>query len=177
MKATKEILLLPMAMIIMEVANLVLGGGLNKWGIIPRNIDALPGILYAPFLHANIGHFLANIVPVMVLSFLLYQQGRKPYWLATSLIIVLSGLLVWCFARPLCHIGASGLIYGWVSYLIVSAVYSRHFRDLLLAVIVIGLYAGIWWGLLPLRKGISWESHLFGAIAGVVVASRIVRRG
>lgn len=176
MKVTKEILLLPAAMTVVELINLVMGRSLNVWGILPRHVDALHGIFLAPFLHANLNHFLANIMPVVVLSFLLYQQGRKRYWQATFLLVLFSGFLVWCMGRPSLHIGASGLIYAWASFLVVAAIYTRHMRDLLLAAVVIVLYAGLWWGVLPLRKGISWESHLSGAIAGILVASLIARK-
>lgn len=155
---------------LVEAFNAGLGRMLNRFAIYPRDIDALPGILAAPFLHADFTHFLSNLVPLVVLSYLLAQQGAKRYWSVTLAIIVAGGALVWLAARPAIHLGASGLIYGWFGYLVVFGLRSGRLRDLLISLVVVVLYSGFIWGMLPMQSRVSWESHLAGFVVGVMVA-------
>jgi membrane associated rhomboid family serine protease len=153
-----------------EAANLVLGHGLAVWGILPRSVSGLIGIPLAPFIHANIMHAVSNTVPLVVLGGLTLTAGRGRFWEATILIIVLSGALVWVFARDAYHIGASGLVFGYFGILLARAVFERGLVSLAIAAITIALYGGLIWGVLPTRSYISFEAHLFGLIAGVAVA-------
>ncbi len=153
-----------------EAVNLVLGHGLASWGILPRDLSGLIGIPLAPFIHANVFHAVSNTVPLIILGGLALADGQGRFWEATALIVVLSGALVWVFARAAYHIGASGLVFGYFGLLLGRAVFERSFVSLAIAALTIALYGGLVWGVLPTRSYISFEAHLFGLIAGVAVA-------
>ncbi|HEY3394052.1 MAG TPA: rhomboid family intramembrane serine protease [Lacipirellulaceae bacterium] len=150
---------------------------LENYGIVPRTAAGLIGILTAPFLHANLAHIINNTIPLAVLLVLL-AGSRADSWAIVLSIVLLSGALLWLFGRPAIHIGASSLIYGLVAYLFVSGLREQRFVPLAIAVLVGFLYGGtLASGVLP-RWGsyISWEGHLFGAVAGALVAYLITRR-
>jgi membrane associated rhomboid family serine protease len=153
-----------------ELVNLMLGHGLASWGILPRSIEGLIGIPLAPFIHANFWHAVSNTVPLIILGGLMLTAGQSRFWEATVLIILVSGALVWVFARGAYHIGASGLVFGYFGVLLARAVFERSVVSLAIAAIVIALYGGLIWGVLPTKSYISFEAHLFGLIAGVTVA-------
>lgn len=140
-------------------------------GIVPRTLKGLIGIVTSPFLHGGFRHIISNTVPLVVLLFILshfYPQKALSVILFT---IIAGGLLVWLFGRNANHIGASGLIYGVAAFLIANGFIEQKFVPLLISIGVIVLYGGLVWGILPsLRSYISWESHLFGAIAGVIAS-------
>jgi membrane associated rhomboid family serine protease len=141
---------------------------LLQFGIIPRHLIGLPGILCAPFLHANFNHLFYNTIPLVVLSNFLLIYGIDYYLLATVLITILSGVLIWLFGKPGIHIGASGLITGYWS-LLVSDIYQQgSLMALLLGGSCIYAFAGIFLGIFPQGRNVSWEGHLFGFIAGLV---------
>lgn len=142
----------------------------NQFGIVPRTLSGLIGIICSPFLHANILHIISNTIPLFVLSFLLFLFYRKyAFGLLVSLIL-LSGSLVWLFARPACHIGASGLIYALAAFIITSGIYSRKFTSIILSIVVVLVYGGLIFGIFPTQVHISWEGHLFGAISGIFIS-------
>ena len=153
-----------------EAINLIMGHGLASWGILPRNISGLIGIPLAPFIHGSLVHAVSNTVPLIVLGGLTLTAGRGRFWEATILIVLLSGVLVWVFARGAYHIGASGLVFGYFGILLARAVFERGIVSLVIAVITVVLYGGLIWGVLPTRSYISFEAHLFGLIAGIAVA-------
>ena len=140
-------------------------------GIVPRTSKGLIGIVTSPFLHGSFRHILSNTVPLVVLLFILnhfYPQKALSVILFT---VIAGGLLVWLFGRNANHIGASGLIYGLAAFLIANGFIEQKFIPLLISVAVIVLYGGLIWGILPsLRSYISWESHLFGAVTGVLIS-------
>lgn len=153
-----------------EAVNQILGHGLASWGILPRNLSGLIGIPLAPFIHANLLHAVSNTVPLIVLGGLTLTAGRGRFWEATILIVLLSGALVWVFARGAYHIGASGLVFGYFGILLARAVFERSIVSFAIAALTIALYGGLIWGVLPSRSYISFEAHLFGLIAGIAVA-------
>lgn len=155
---------------VIEVINLVTGRELNRFGLIPRDIDAFYGVLTAPLLHGSSTHFLSNIVPLAIFSLLLLQHGVRRFWLVTAGCILLSGALVWLFGRGSIHVGASGLIYGYFGYLVVAGLLSGEIKLMLISIVVGIGYGGLIFGVLPSDPNISWESHLFGFIAGIVCA-------
>ncbi|STY29740.1 AraC family transcriptional regulator [Legionella wadsworthii] len=139
-------------------------------GIIPRRLMGIPGILFAPLLHANFNHIFFNSIPLLVLSNFILINGLLYYIIVTILITVLSGIAIWCFAKPGLHIGASGLITGYWGFL-VSNIYQRAtFTTIILGIISLYYFAGIFFGIFPKEKGVSWESHLFGLLAGFAVS-------
>ncbi len=150
---------------------------LNSFGLVPRTLSGLVGILAAPFLHRDFQHLLSNTLPLLVLLTLL-AGSRARTWLVVLNIVLLGGLLLWLFGRPGPHIGASGLIFGLVVFLIVSGVLERRIIPMLISVVVGFTYGGtLISGVLPGGDPhISWEGHLCGAVAGAVVAYFLTRR-
>lgn len=150
---------------------LVLGGQLDRLGIVPRQMVGLRGIALAPFLHGGFPHLLANTVPLLVLGLLMLLRNGHRFLLVTMIIVVVSGLGTWLIGPAnSVHIGASGLIFGFVGFLVTSAYYERNAASILLAIVVITLYGGVIWGVLPQGNGISWQGHLFGLLGGVLAA-------
>jgi len=144
---------------------------LESFGITPRTVRGLVGIPAAPFLHENLAHLISNTVPLTVLLLLLAGSMAQS-WVIVVGIVLVSGSLLWMFGRPVTHIGASGLIYGLIAYLLVSGITERRFVPMMIAFIVGFLYGGtLASGMLPSwGSHISWEGHLFGAIAGGGIA-------
>lgn len=140
-------------------------------GISPREMIGLPGILTAPLIHGSFGHLASNSVPLFVLTAMMVYFYRTIAFRAIALIWILTGLAVWLLAKPAWHIGASGVIYGLVTFIFWSGVFRRSPRSIFLAFIILLLYSGMVLGIIPDEsKPISWESHLYGALAGIFVA-------
>ncbi|MFT5760807.1 MAG: membrane associated rhomboid family serine protease [Alteromonadaceae bacterium] len=152
---------------IVEILNLFLGRSLNVFGLMPREINGLVGIVIAPFLHGSLMHYMSNIVPLCIFSFLLLQHGVVRFNLVTFVCIVVSGLLVWMFGRTAIHVGASGLIYGYFGYLLLAGWLSRELKLILISLFIGVGYGGLVFGILPSNPYISWEGHLFGFVSGL----------
>ncbi len=142
----------------------------GNYGIFPREWSGLKGILFAPLIHGDFEHLISNSVPLIVLTTILTYFYRKVAIPSFVLIYLLTGFAVWLFARRSIHIGASGVVYGLVSFVFWSGVFRRNLRSIVLALIVTILYSGYFAGILPTKEGISWESHLFGAFAGLLMS-------
>ena len=144
---------------------------LESYGITPRTLDGLVGILAAPFLHANLGHLLANTIPLIVLLLLL-AGSKASSWTIVAYIVLLGGLLLWLLGRSATHIGASGLIYGLIAFLLMSGIWERRIVPMFISLIVAITYGGaLLSGIVPgADSQMSWDGHLFGAIAGVLIA-------
>lgn len=136
-------------------------------GIIPRHVQGIPGILFAPLLHANFNHLFFNSVPLVVLSNFILINGLGYYLRVTLIITLLSGTAIWCFAKPGLHIGASALITGYWSFLVVNGYHNATSTTIILALISVYYFIGLFTGIFPSQKGVSWEGHLFGLLAGV----------
>ena len=165
----RPILILLALVWLVEAVNFFFGHGFTAWGILPRSLTGLLAIPLAPFIHASLWHALSNTLPLLVLGGLTLSLGEKRFWLTTVCIIVLSGLLVWGLARSAYHVGASGLIFGYFGVLVSRALIERSIISVAVAFLVVVLYGGLIWGLLPMQSYISFEAHLFGLIAGVAV--------
>ncbi len=148
---------------------------LKTWGIQPRTMTGLIGIGLAPFLHVSIQHLLGNTVPLLVLLTLL-AGSRAKSWQIVAIITVLAGFLLWLFGRTAIHIGASGLIFGLITFLIVSGILERRVGPLLVTFLVAFLYGGtLLVGVIPWNRAqMSWDGHLSGAVAGATVAYLLV---
>jgi membrane associated rhomboid family serine protease len=155
--------------------NLILGGQFDQYGIRPRQIDSLPGVVFAPFLHGSYTHLAANTVPLLILGAIICGRSRGQFVMVTVAGILLGGGLTWLFARSACHIGASGLIFCYFGYLASLAYFNRTLGTLLLSVVCILGYGGMIRGIVPTSAGISWESHLAGLVAGIAVASLMAK--
>lgn len=136
-------------------------------GIIPRHIWGLPGVLFAPLLHANFNHIFFNSIPLLVLSNFILIGGLKYYLIVTLFITVLSGLAIWCFAKPVLHVGASALITGYWGFLISNIYQNGTLTTIILGLLSLYYFAGIFLGIFPREKGVSWQGHLFGLLAGL----------
>jgi membrane associated rhomboid family serine protease len=151
------------------VNNLLCGGQFDQYGIRPRQLSSLPGIILAPFLHGSCQHLAANTLPLLVLGGVLCARSKGEFVVVTVAGILLGGGLTWLFARNACHIGASGLIFCYFGYLASLAYFHRTFGTLCLSVVCILGYGGLVWGIVPTSTAISWESHLGGLLAGTAV--------
>ena len=153
-----------------ECVNALLGHRLNRWGVLPRTLSGLAGIPLSPFLHGSFAHLSLNTLPLVTLGGLLILQGKRLFLSVSLWIILLSGTALWLLGRSAYHIGASSVLFGYFGYLVARGWYERSVPALLVAFLTLVLYGSIVWGVLPTRAYISWEGHLFGLLAGVLVA-------
>ena len=163
-------LIFPVLIWVVHLLSLILNVDLTRMGLIPRIPIGLLGIITAPLIHANFSHLISNTIPLIVLGWIVFSFYRKVAFISFLLIYLLTGLLVWIFARQVYHIGSSGIVYGYVSFLFFSGIFRRDSTSITLALVITFLYGGLVWGILPGMKGISWESHLFGGISGLIAA-------
>lgn len=157
-------------LLIIEAVNMLTGRYFNQFSIYPRSLTHLPYIFTAPFLHANFTHFTSNVVTLAIFSLLLLQFGGKRFIIVSLGLIVLTGLMVWTLGRGSFHLGASGVIYGYFGYLVLAGFLNRNWFQIVISVTVAFFYGGMILGVLPNQPYISWESHLFGFIAGLCLA-------
>ncbi len=143
---------------------------LYRFGVLPRQVNGLWGILISPFVHGDLEHLINNSAPILVLGWLLVYFYPKAAWRVVLACWAMGGLWVWTTARDSYHIGASGIIYGLAAFLFFSGLFRLRIALMAVSLIVVFLYGSMIWGVLPLQPRISWESHLFGAIAGVIMA-------
>jgi membrane associated rhomboid family serine protease len=153
------------------LATALSGGVLLSLGVIPRTAIGLRGILFAPFLHGSLAHIVANSIPFFVLGWLVMLRDSGHFLPVTLFAMVGSGLAAWLLGAPgSVHIGASGVIFGYLGFLILAGWYERSVASILLSVLVIVLWGGMVIGVLPGQNGISWQAHLGGFIGGVLAA-------
>lgn len=146
------------------------GWDLARFGLWPRHAEGLPGIVLAPFIHGDLEHLFNNSVPLFVLGWCLVYFYPRAAGRVVLGIWLLTGLWVWISARGDRHIGASGVVYGLAAFLFVSGVLRRQRALMAIALLVAFLYGGLIWGVLPIVPGMSWESHLWGGLAGLAMA-------
>ena len=165
---------------IVKLVEVTAGLDFTRYGIFPLHTDGLKGILLGPFIHADFSHLISNSLPFFILGFMLVYFYRRITYQIFFLLYVLSGISTWLIGREAWHIGASGVVYALAAFHFVSGIIRSDVRLLTLSVVVVFLYGGLVWGLLPIRPEISWEGHLSGAIFGVLLAfyyrKYIVRR-
>lgn len=156
---------------VLESVDQLADGRLDTYGIEPRDTDGLVGILTAPFLHVGFGHLVANTVPFVVLGAAIALSGMARVLAVTALVVVIGGLGTWLIApADTEHLGASGLVFGYATYLIARGIFSRRLVHLAVGLVVAGVYGTtLLLGLLP-EEGVSWQGHLFGAVGGVIAA-------
>lgn len=163
---------------LLEAFDQLTGEQLDYFGIHAREVDGLGGIATAPFLHAGWDHLISNSLPFWVLGFLVLLGGLARWLVSTVISIVSSGLSAWLLTpADTVIVGASGLIFGWLTYLLARGLWSRSVGQILVAVGVLVVYGGLIWGVLPGAAGVSWQAHLGGAIGGVLAAWLLHRRG
>jgi len=151
--------------------NTLLGGSLLRLGVIPRTTIGLRGILFAPFLHASLSHIVANSIPFVVLGWLVMLRDERHFIPVTLAGMLGSGLLAWLIGAPgSVHIGASGVIFGYLGYLMLSGWYTRSFGSVLLSLLVTLVWGSLVFGMIPGQVGISWPAHIGGFLGGVLAA-------
>ena len=146
-------------------------GDFTNFGIRPRTLIGIPGIIFATFLRGGLFHLISNSIPLFILGYIMLYFYPKTSVDSIIIIILLGGFLVWAFGRSANHIGSSLLIFGIAGFIIGSGIFRKQFGSIILAIIVSLIYGStLFWGMVPTLGPISWESHLFGALAGVLAA-------
>jgi membrane associated rhomboid family serine protease len=160
-------------------ANTLLGGALNSYGIVPRTEIGLRGILFAPFLHGSVAHLVANSISLLILGWLVLAfAGRRHFYWVSAWAALGAGLCAWTLGAPgSVHIGASGVIFGYLGYLMLSGWFARRIMPIIASLGVTALWGGAVLGVLPGQVGISWQAHLGGFIGGVWAARTLHARG
>ena len=153
------------------VVNFLIGGSLLSLGVIPRTTIGLRGILFAPFLHASLSHLVANSIPFVALGWMVMLRDERHFIPVTVAGMIGSGLMAWLLGAPgSVHIGASGVIFGYLGFLMLTGWYTRSFGSILLSVIVTVVWGSLVFGMMPGAAGISWQAHLGGFLGGVLAA-------
>jgi membrane associated rhomboid family serine protease len=159
-----------------EVVDRILGGDLDRFGIAPRSEAGLPGIVAAPFLHASFGHLISNTIPFVLMGATIALSGLIRVLSVTVIVALASGVGTWLVASPgTVHLGASGVVFGYATYLIARGIYSRNLIHLGVGLIVGALFGGALLGGLSPHEGISWQGHLFGGLGGLLAARLLAR--
>lgn len=154
-----------------EIVDLLPFVHLDRYGIQPRTASGLLGVFTAPFLHVDFKHLVLNSVPFIVLGGTVLLSGVRAFWIVTVYATVVGGAGVWLFGPSLTnHVGASGLIFGYLGFLLARGVFERSFSSIAIAVVILIAYGGLIMGVLPGEEGVSWQGHLFGFLAGVTAA-------
>ncbi len=154
----------------------LLRGALDGWGVTPRTLEGLRAIVIAPWLHGGFGHLLANTIPLVVLGWLVMVRRISDFFTVAIIAALVSGLGIWLFGGAnTVHIGISGVIFGFLGYLLARGWYERGVSAIALGVVALVLYGGMLWGVLPLQQGVSWQGHLFGFLGGVLAAFWLTR--
>ena len=151
------------------------GFDFNSFGVYPRTIIGLRGIILSPFIHGDITHLWHNTLPLLILSAALFFFHNKNAWKVLFIGVLLTGLLTWILGRPANHIGASGVIYMLFGFLFFKGVFAKHFRLIALSFVVVFLYGSMVMYVLPIDPKISWEGHLSGILTGTLLAFFIKR--
>lgn len=158
------------------INNVLLGGRLSAYGIVPRTQDGLWGIVLAPFLHASFNHLYANACGILIFGGLVMLRSKQHFWVVTLLGTLVSGVGTWVFGRSAVHIGASGVVFAYFGYLLFCGVFERRIWPLLLSCVVLAVWGPTLYGVLPTQPGVSWEAHAFGLLGGIWAAQMVARR-
>ncbi len=158
------------------VDRILVPANLETNGILPRQLTGLDGIVWSPLLHGPWSHLIANTVPILVLGWLVMAGGFRQFVAVTVLVWLVSGVGTWLVGSPVgVHIGASGIAFGWLVFLLVRGFFARSVAQILVALVLFVYWGGMLWGVLPGQPGISWEAHLFGALGGLLAAWLVAR--
>ena len=143
---------------------------LQRFGIRPRQLEGLPGIFLAPLLHGDFAHLISNVLPLLVVGTAMLHLYPASARIVLPAVYVVPGIAVWLFGRDSIHIGASGLVYGLVSYVFFAGLLRRDRRAIAASLLVSFMYGALVWGVLPIKLGVSWETHLAAALIGIILA-------
>jgi membrane associated rhomboid family serine protease len=175
--AAKILLALVALMWAVEVVDVIAGQRLDQYGIEAREPDGLDGVVTAPFLHVGFAHLLSNTIPFLIMGLLIALEGARRLLGVFAIVALVSGLGTWLVApEGTIHVGASGVVFGFSTYLIVRGWFNRRPGQIAIGFVVLLLWGGVLLGGLQPREGISWQGHLFGAIGGLVAARVLAHR-
>jgi membrane associated rhomboid family serine protease len=160
---------------VIQLSNWGLELDLERFGVRPRQLTGLPGILLAPLVHAGFTHLIANSLPLVVLGTTILHLYPKSALRVLPAVYLGPGVAVWLFGRSSIHVGASGLVYGLFSYILVAGIIRRDRRAIAASLLVCFMYGALVWGVLPIKPAFSWETHLAAALIGVVLAIMLRR--
>ncbi|MFD0761113.1 rhomboid family intramembrane serine protease [Lutibacter aestuarii] len=173
-KYNSRVISIPLVVIVLiwlvYIFEIKFGYNFNKYGVYPKSIKGLRGIIFAPFIHSNIKHLASNTIPLAVMLGCLYYFYFKVANKVLILGMLISGFLTWLIARPSYHIGASGVIYLLVSFIFFSGIFRKYYRLIAVSLTVVFLYGSMVWYIFPVEERISWEGHLSGFLTGFVFA-------
>jgi membrane associated rhomboid family serine protease len=171
-QAIQLVVVVTAMMWVVEAADaFLLNHGLDRQGIIPRTWSGLDGVLWAPWLHGSFGHLLANTLPFLILGGFVALGGIRRWVSVTAFVMIVGGLATWLLARPAIHLGASGVIFGYAGFLLIAGFVEKSLKGVAIAIVVGVLFGGmVLRGVTPVAGWVSWESHLFGLVAGVLAA-------
>jgi membrane associated rhomboid family serine protease len=162
---------------IVEIVDTIDNHRLDQWGIEPRDVEGLRGVVAAPFLHAGFDHLIANTIPFLILGLAIALNGIARVAAVTAIVALVGGLGTWVFApENTLHIGASGVVFGYAAYLISRGLFDKSALELGMGALVLFVWGGALLGGFQPREGISWQGHLFGAVGGVI-AARLLATG
>ena len=150
---------------------------LVRFGIFPRRVAGLPGILFGPLIHASYTHLISNTIPLLFLGLIMFYFYREVAFAAFFWVYFSTGIWVWLAGREAYHVGASGLIYSFVCFLFYSGLFRRRRSLMAISLLMVFLYGSLIWGVFPFQPKISWESHLLGSLAGFVIAFFLRKEG
>lgn len=174
-RAAALMLLCTALLYLVEAVDQSSGGLLDRAGmLVPRDVDGLAGVLTAPLLHGDYAHLAANTVPFLAFGFLALSGGIGQWVAVTATIWLVSGIGVWLLS-PAPVLGVSGIVFGWFLFLLARGFYARNVGQIVLAVVLFLFWGSLLWGVLPSNPLVSWQAHLFGALGGVLAASRVAR--
>jgi membrane associated rhomboid family serine protease len=160
-----------------EVVDVIVGYQLDQYGIEAREPDGLDGIVTAPFLHVGFGHLISNTIPFVIMGVLIAFEGARRLLAVFAIVALVSGLGTWLVApEGSIHVGASGVVFGFATYLIARGWFNRRTSQIAIGLGVVVIWGGVLVGGFQPREGISWQGHLFGAIGGLVAARVLARR-
>lgn len=160
----------PAAIWVIHLISVIFDINFSYYGLLPRTIHGAVGIITAPLIHGSFSHLISNTAPLIILGLSIFFFYPNSAYKSFVLIYIGTGLLVWMLGRQVIHIGASGVVYGYVSFLFFNGLFKKDNKSIALSLLVVFLYGGLVWGVLPGIKGISWESHLFGGVTGLIAA-------
>ena len=154
--------------------------GLDRFGLRARHLDGLWGVVTEPFLHASYGHLLSNTAPLILIGWVLMRSGVRTWAIVTAVVVVAGGLATWVVGpSDKVIVGASGMVFGWLGYLLARAYFARRFQWVVEAVLVLFFFGTLLFGLLPnLQAHVAWQAHVCGFVAGVATGAAMhPRRG
>jgi membrane associated rhomboid family serine protease len=160
---------------LVEIINIAVDHQLCDFGIFPRSKMGLVGIVLSPFLHYGLDHVVMNTLPFIILGGFVVLRNPRQFLKISIFIIIIGGMGVWMFGRTAYHVGASGLIFGYFGFVLSRSWYEHSFVSVIIAIFAILIYGGMLIGIVPIFSYVSWEAHLFGFIAGILIARLLTR--